>query len=131
MAKAIPLFEFGLLVSGYGVKSFVIHVDEGLGSNAVPAWISPRLTMEYYTPERHAFVTYGKNTGGQVYKDSLTPGVYRWRVDFQGSGTEPANAPCECVHDPRRCSGKDTGLPRPEQVSFVGSKSQWQSFVVE
>ena len=123
-----PTFVFGRLKADDKVLSYVVRVDSGTTADHKTMWISSRGDLGFLVYE-HAVVTYG--VGGIIIRPALAPGVYRWRVGFQGFTRDPARAPCDCVYDTVRCPDADPTLPLPEDISSVGSLSEWRGFIVE
>lgn len=123
-----PVFQFGPRTTAQFVQTYVVRVVSD-SANSQVLWVSPRRPLLGYTSGERTTIQYG--AGGFTRRPFLSPGKYRWRVDFQGSYPFiDIDAPCGCVYDTAICPGASPTLPRPEDLSFISSQSAWVPFTV-
>ena len=130
-----PVFQFSLAGAiGSKVNSFLIRVESDSADASQILWISGRQSLQAYDPWSVQELQYGKGIGGYTLRTELAPGRYRWRIDMQGTHSNPylvPDYPCDCRFDPVRYPDSNPEDHEDDEFSFIGSKSGWAYFSVQ
>lgn len=124
-----PLLVFTAIGMNTDLRTYVARVEKEVGSAWEVMWVGDRATFDGFGTNQQTGAPYGE--GGYVREAELSPGSYRWRIDFQGATPGiPADIPCECAYDTLRCPDPSSALPKLGEFSQAGSASDWWYFTV-